>query len=627
MSNLSYKHFPIVVATCFIVLAHVVSITSCKQQIVTATSDELGYALLDAVKHGDDRLAASLLGEGANIDIRDEHGETPLLQAIRNNNIRVAKMFLNAGVDHTIHTEKGKGPIELAIHTGSEEMVVNLLAGGVSPGEGDDARGELMLRAIRLRYFRVAQIMLEHGANPDVAEAGGQTALHITALERLPNYMDMFIEAGANTELKDEEGATALWYALRKRKEQQDESGNVERLLKAGADASASGPGQMTLLGEAVRRGTYQDVLQLLKYGANVNAEGGGHNQCPVKMATATRAVKILKLLLTSGADSRDVFNLAVKEGDISLLQLLLNLGVSYDDWNGEGEDSLAAYCVRIGDLDMLDFLLSRGVDPGAKGIEGDHPLHMGIAMRDLKAVAVVLAYGHDPNLKFAHPVSGDFLALTQKESTRWFLKNDYRLTTLMMAANNGDIEIIKSLMDHSAWKVVRSGKFKLYPINFASRRADIKAMQVMLGQNPEKEKIHAVLDLSDQRMKLYNSEEKVIFSSRVSTGKKGSRTPTGEFVITDKHKEHTSNLYDSSMPYFQRFSDSAIGFHAGRCPGYPASHGCVRMPHSAAKKLFKLTPVGTRVVMLVLCLPEPFSKLRIAASDRYHPCRELTLF
>ena len=104
---------------------------------------------------------------------------------------------------------------------------------------------------------------------------------------------------------------------------------------------------------------------------------------------------------------------------------------------------------------------------------------------------------------------------------------------------------------------------------------------------------------IKDESLRItHKAKGEVIFTSRVSTGKRGLRTPTGTFVITDKHKKHNSSIYGSSMPYFQRLSCSAFGFHVGNCPGYAASHGCIRMPYSSAKKLFGITPVGTRVII-----------------------------
>ena len=75
-----------------------------------------------------------------------------------------------------------------------------------------------------------------------------------------------------------------------------------------------------------------------------------------------------------------------------------------------------------------------------------------------------------------------------------------------------------------------------------------------------------------------------------------GYGTPTGEYVITNKYRHWTSTLYHASMPYFQRLSCGDFGMHQGYVPGYPASHGCIRVPYGKASKLFQLTDLGDRV-------------------------------
>jgi hypothetical protein len=83
-----------------------------------------------------------------------------------------------------------------------------------------------------------------------------------------------------------------------------------------------------------------------------------------------------------------------------------------------------------------------------------------------------------------------------------------------------------------------------------------------------------------------------------VSTGKTGHRTPTGVFTILQKKEKHTSNLYNAPMPYMQRLTWTGIALHAGALPGYPASHGCIRLPKSFAKELFDVTDRGTTVIV-----------------------------
>ncbi len=86
---------------------------------------------------------------------------------------------------------------------------------------------------------------------------------------------------------------------------------------------------------------------------------------------------------------------------------------------------------------------------------------------------------------------------------------------------------------------------------------------------------------------------------STVSTGKPGYATPTGVFTVLQKHVEHRSNLYQNApMPYMQRLTWDGIAMHAGNVPGYPASHGCVRLPLEFAKLLFGVTRIGLTVVI-----------------------------
>src|SRR5262245_27416474 len=86
---------------------------------------------------------------------------------------------------------------------------------------------------------------------------------------------------------------------------------------------------------------------------------------------------------------------------------------------------------------------------------------------------------------------------------------------------------------------------------------------------------------------------------STASTGKKGHETPTGVFTILQKNKDHFSNIYDSApMPYMQRLTWGGIALHAGGLPGYPASHGCIRLPSEFARRLFEVTSTGMTVVV-----------------------------
>jgi lipoprotein-anchoring transpeptidase ErfK/SrfK len=86
---------------------------------------------------------------------------------------------------------------------------------------------------------------------------------------------------------------------------------------------------------------------------------------------------------------------------------------------------------------------------------------------------------------------------------------------------------------------------------------------------------------------------------TNVSTGKKGHPTPLGFWTINWKRPMYRSRKYDNApMPFMQMYDDKGIAFHAGPNPGYPASHGCVRLPLKFAERLFGMTKMGTQVIV-----------------------------
>ena len=130
---------------------------------------------------------------------------------------------------------------------------------------------------------------------------------------------------------------------------------------------------------------------------------------------------------------------------------------------------------------------------------------------------------------------------------------------------------------------------------------------------------------LSEQKAYFYKGGE-LVGVSQLSTGREGTGTPTGSFKVTQKDKDHVSILYGdyvddagnvvvpnvgvktdpkppgtkfrgAPMPYFMRIH-GGVGLHAGYLPGYPASHGCIRMPEFMAENFFNHVSEGTPVTV-----------------------------
>jgi hypothetical protein len=118
------------------------------------------------------------------------------------------------------------------------------------------------------------------------------------------------------------------------------------------------------------------------------------------------------------------------------------------------------------------------------------------------------------------------------------------------------------------------------------------------VAARPAGEPIMAIIALREQQITVYDGKGWIL-RAPVSSGQKGRETPAGIFTVLQKEAEHYSNMYDDAyMPHMQRLTWSGIALHGGPLPGYPASHGCIRMPYDFAERLFDATALGMRVIV-----------------------------
>jgi hypothetical protein len=124
------------------------------------------------------------------------------------------------------------------------------------------------------------------------------------------------------------------------------------------------------------------------------------------------------------------------------------------------------------------------------------------------------------------------------------------------------------------------------------------------------------IVNLETQRLIVFRNGVPIA-ASTVSSGKTGHETPTGVFTILQKAKEHYSKTYDNApMPNMQRLTWRGIALHAGNLPGYPASHGCVRLPSKFSALLFGATSLGMTVVITEVPVGPELSKTPELATD-----------
>ena len=145
----------------------------------------------------------------------------------------------------------------------------------------------------------------------------------------------------------------------------------------------------------------------------------------------------------------------------------------------------------------------------------------------------------------------------------------------LLLATRNGVAQQVNKLADD-----LKNGEFNWFP------------------ERSQGGPVIIIVSIPDQLVHVYRNGVRIA-ASTCSTGKPGHRTPTGVFQILQKDKHHRSSTYSNApMPNMNRLTWSGIALHAGNLPGYPASHGCIRLPMQFSERLFAITRKGMTVVI-----------------------------
>jgi len=381
-----------------------------------------------------------------------------------------------------------------------------------------------------------------------------------------------------------------------------DDVETLELLRLATADLDATDHEGRSPLHTAIAAKAHQAAAFLLDAGG----AGTGAGEPPLSLALGSRDPELARLLLARGADPNQVDSegftplaRAVAEHDEKTARVLLAAGASPHVDPPGPDGSVLEHAVREGWTDFVTLLMARGATPATLGREGQPMLPLAVALGRAAVTAALLDAGADIETPLVTPVSEDFMTLVPGQYARHYLTRDEGITPLMVAVLRGDLELARLLRERRASLGPTRALVK-YPLGMAANRRDIPMMQVLLGRDPAEaaKSRRIVVSLSQQRATLYE-HDKATLETRVSTGRKGYRTPTGEYVITNKHRQWTSTIYEGAeMPYFMRLSGSDIGLHQGVVPRGPASHGCVRVPAGTAKRLYERMRVGDPVTI-----------------------------
>jgi hypothetical protein len=217
----------------------------------------------------------------------------------------------------------------------------------------------------------------------------------------------------------------------------------------------------------------------------------------------------------------------------------------------------------------------------------------------DIRTVAALLDEGLDPETTVPSPLDEAMLGRFRKDFLLYYVTKESGLTPLMFAAARGHRDIVELLVARGAKKNARTRRHGTDALWLAGYAGKVDVTQYLLGVQPgsDADRTSVEVDLSAQTATILRDGTSVK-TAPISSGKKNFRTPTGEYVVTNKHRHWKSTLYGASMPFYLRLSCRDFGLHAGHLPGYPASHGCIRLRNKDAAEFFKQVPVGAKVVI-----------------------------
>jgi len=219
------------------------------------------------------------------------------------------------------------------------------------------------------------------------------------------------------------------------------------------------------------------------------------------------------------------------------------------------------------------------------------------IAGNDEDTLCKMLDEGMDPNADLPVPVPLAFQKRFTDGRLRYYLSSEKGFTALMLATALGNHTFVKILLRAGAdpWKLTR--KHKTYALWLAAKYQNVEIMRSLMGIGPNHES-HAfriTINLSEQNAFLWRNG-KIELVTPISSGTRSHPTPKGRYLVTNKYRYWKSTLYPAEMPFFLRLSCGDFGLHMGSLPGYPASHGCIRLPERSARRLYSSVPIGTLV-------------------------------
>ena len=294
--------------------------------------------------------------------------------------------------------------------------------------------------------------------------------------------------------------------------------------------------------------------------------------------------------------DGTDLLGTALDGGNREIVRSVVERLPTMPQWRSSTQRALQA-ALMTGDKGEIQLLLNKISAPPTPEGKNVPLLAYAIAGNDSSLFSTLLTCGADPNTVLPASCDKDFLAMLPSKGFSSYIEGDRGVTVLMLAAGLDREDYLRTLLGTKANRNLLTKRNKMSALDIAAETGHWRSSQILLGGGPSPDQLRVEISLALQRVALFKNGVPV-YRTQCSTGRQGYSTKTGDFVITNKERNHRSTLYHVEMPYFMRLSCLDFGMHAGVVPNYPASHGCIRLPEEAARKFFSEVPIGTLVTV-----------------------------
>jgi ankyrin repeat protein len=380
------------------------------------------------------------------------------------------------------------------------------------------------------------------------------------------SLIDLYLMEQVDPNGRDAQGRTPLLIAM----SQQDWK-TARRLVDAGAQVDLADKRGFTPFMAAAMHGDFPMFQLLLARSTNLHAEA-------------------------QTTDGEDLLGLALDGGNPQIIKTVIDRLPPMPEWKTSTQRALTV-ALQAKDKDQIRSLLRKHSTPPTPEGRSVPFLAYSIASNNSSLFSTLLECGADPNTLLPSRCDKDFVALLSSKGLRSYVEEDRNLTVVMLAAGLGQDDYLRALINAGANRNRLTSRDKMSALDIAAETGHWRAAQILLGGGPSPDRLRIEISLALQRVALVKDGVPV-YRTQCSTGRPGYSTKRGEFVITNKERNHRSTIYHVEMPYFMRLSCLDFGMHAGYVPDHPASHGCIRLPEDAARKFFSELPVGTLVTV-----------------------------